>query len=126
MNAPRILIVEDDAALRALYQKKLGQEGYDVVTVENGLQAIESITAKSPDLVLCDVRMQTADGFQVLEKYPKKIRKFQFVFLTNFDTPELREKAKQEGTDGYLIKKDVTLTSLTKIVSELLAKGHPY
>lgn len=60
----KILIVDDDADLRALMSRFLVREGYEVDTAENGCTAIEKLRAHRPDLVVCDVRMPVCDGIE--------------------------------------------------------------
>jgi DNA-binding response OmpR family regulator len=61
-----ILIVDDDPDIRLLLRLELVAEGYDVVTANDGQQALDSIAASSPDLVLLDVMMPVLDGWGVL------------------------------------------------------------
>ena len=53
----KILLVDDDAVVRLLYQRKLEQGGFEVALAEDGLQAIQLLGAHTPDLVLLDLMM---------------------------------------------------------------------
>ncbi len=119
MPKGNILIAEDDAVLRNLYVKKFGMEGYDVRTAEDGEQAIRMIREQAPDLMLCDIHMPKADGFQVLKEFPRSIRKFPIIVLTNFDQGEFKLKAQELGADDYFVKKDMTIRSLVEMVERL-------
>lgn len=64
----RILVVDDDGDVRELVCRMLEQDGYDAVSAEGGLQALERFGMLSPDLVITDVVMPEVDGFEVLLK----------------------------------------------------------
>jgi CheY-like chemotaxis protein len=63
-EAPLVLIVEDDAATRALYREGLHQAGFRVIEAHNGLQALDKARAEQPQVVLTDVAVPGMDGFE--------------------------------------------------------------
>ncbi len=123
MSKGNILIGEDDATLRGLYQKKFQMEGYDVRLGADGRQVLEEIRAQKPDLLICDIHMPNVDGFQVLKEIPKQDRGFPVIMLTNFDQPEFKLRAEELGADDYLVKKDMTIRSLVEAVDRLRHLG---
>ena len=68
MQEPRILLVEDDAELRALVEGRLKESGYNVRTAETGTQALERVEEQVPDLVLLDVMLPELDGLEVCRR----------------------------------------------------------
>jgi len=60
---PRVLVVEDDAALRKVLELRLGLEGFDVVTARDGQAGLEALDDRMPDVVICDLMMPRIDGF---------------------------------------------------------------
>ncbi len=70
---PKILIVEDEAAIRRVLKKIISEENetYQVEEAEDGLIGLEMITKSDYDLVLCDIKMPKIDGMEVLEKAKK-------------------------------------------------------
>jgi len=60
---PRVLVVEDDAALRKVLELRLGLEGFDVDTARDGQAGLEALDAALPDAVICDLMMPRVDGF---------------------------------------------------------------
>jgi len=66
--APRILVVDDEAPIRALLTRLLRLEHYDVVSAENGAEAIAMVSELQPDLVLLDLKMPVMSGIEVLQR----------------------------------------------------------
>jgi two-component system alkaline phosphatase synthesis response regulator PhoP len=66
--AKKILAVDDERHIVRLVQINLMKEGYEVVTANNGREALEMIASEKPDLVVMDVMMPEMDGFEALEK----------------------------------------------------------
>lgn len=64
----RILVVDDEAAIRDLVETYLRTEGFDVDTAEDGDVALERLARRSPDLMVLDLRLPTVDGFDVLRE----------------------------------------------------------
>ncbi|NQY06899.1 MAG: response regulator, partial [Flavobacteriaceae bacterium] len=64
---PRILIIEDEAAIRRVLVKILAEENdtYEVFEAEDGLRGIEMLKKEDYDLVLCDIKMPKMDGVEV-------------------------------------------------------------
>ena len=61
-----LLIVDDEANQRRLYQEELSEEGYLVKLAQNGKEALDSIAEMPPDLVVLDIRMPVMDGLEAL------------------------------------------------------------
>lgn len=69
---PRILVVDDETAIRNLLADLLGDEGYTVCTASNGLTALEMVHKQRPDLILMDVMMPELDGLETLRRLRAK------------------------------------------------------
>lgn len=103
MNNGKILIVDDDLNICELLRLYIAKEGYNVITANDGEQAVEAFNQEQPDLVLLDVMMPKMDGWQVC----REIRK-------TSDCPIIMLTAKSEvfdkilglelGADDYIIK----------------------
>ena len=63
----KILLVEDDASLAAVYRARLELEGFDIKEVHNGEDALSAAVSYRPDLILLDVMMPKISGFDVLD-----------------------------------------------------------
>lgn len=120
MVTHKILIAEDDPVLRDLYLRKFKNEQYEVVTAENGIEALDMIAKERPDLLLLDINMPILDGFGVLHKLPPEQRTFPVIILTNFDDDVSRQRGAEAHVDDYFVKKDMTIKSLVDMVKRLL------
>ena len=60
----RILVVDDSATIRRSAESMLTAEGYDVVTAENGFEALSKVARHNPDLIFVDIMMPRLDGYQ--------------------------------------------------------------
>ena len=63
-----LMVVEDDKNQRLLYEQELTEEGYDVILVEGGREALEKLEKVTPDLVILDISMPGMDGIETLGK----------------------------------------------------------
>ena len=64
MTKKRILIVDDDPAIRAMEKIILGTEKFELLTAENGLEAVQQFEAGHPDVILMDIGMPIMDGIE--------------------------------------------------------------
>lgn len=117
----KILIVDDESGVRQILSSSLKKLNFDVVEVEDGLQAIEKIQQQHPDLVLLDIFMPNLDGFGVLgEVKVNQKNPIPVIVLTNYDEPKDIERCKKLGAIDYMVKSNLTLKEImTKIMSIL-------
>lgn len=71
---PQILVVEDDAAIRALVSEVLRDDGYDVSEASNGAEALEYVGGHRPDLIVLDLMMPVMDGWSFVEECRRSAR----------------------------------------------------
>lgn len=118
----RILVVDDEAANRALVRRLLTSEGYDVEEAVDGNEAAAAIERRLPDLVLLDVEMPGLDGYGVLRllKGNPVTRLVPVVMLTGHHQLPDRLRAVEIGADDY-IHKPFDLTVLSARVKSLLS-----
>jgi CheY-like chemotaxis protein len=102
----KILIIEDNRDIRESTTELLELEGYAVLTTENGLEGIRSAQAELPDLVICDVLMEGADGYTVFRALlgGEDTRHIPFIFVTAKSESTDKAKAMAIGPCGYLVK----------------------
>lgn len=103
---PKILIIEDEAAIRRVLNKILSEESdtYQVEEAEDGLQGIEKIKNDDYDLVLCDIKMPKMDGVEVLEAVKKIKPEIPMVMITGHGDLETAVNTMRLGAFDYISK----------------------
>jgi len=106
----KILVVEDDRFLRELISRKLLGVGYNVVEAVDGEDGIRKIKEEKPDLVLLDLILPGADGFEVLSKTKADplVSSIPIIILSNLGQKEDVERGLKLGAVDYLIKAHFT------------------
>jgi diguanylate cyclase (GGDEF)-like protein len=106
MNHEKILVVEDEDALRKILQMQLEGAGYDVVTAEDGLEGLEKVKQNPPDLVLLDVMMPRMDGSEVCRQLKANFQTSQIPVIMLTALGELRDKVAglDVGANDYMTK----------------------
>lgn len=107
----KILLVEDDTALAAVYKSRLELEGFDVHEVNNGEDALSTAVSFRPDLILLDAMMPKISGFDVLDilRNTPDTANIRVVMLTALSQPKDKERAEALGVDDYLVKSQVVI-----------------
>jgi DNA-binding response OmpR family regulator len=103
IEAGRILLAEDDRKLGDQIQRFLEQYGYQVIRALDGIQAIEQIKSQQPDIVILDLMLPKADGFQVCREVRSQFAG-QILMLTASEEDMDQVAGLELGADGYLIK----------------------
>lgn len=101
-----ILAVDDDKHIADLLKVVLEQEGYKVVPVYGGQEALEKLKQMKPDLVLLDIQMPKMNGWQVLEaiKQDENTKDIPVVMLTGMESDFDKETMKAKGVEDYIMK----------------------
>ena len=102
----RILVVDDSATIRRSAESMLTTEGYDVVTAENGFEALSKVARHNPDLIFVDIMMPRLDGYQTcaIIKNNTQYRSTPVVMLTSKDGLFDQARGRVVGSDLYLTK----------------------
>ncbi len=123
--AGTILCVDDDRNLCQIIARALGEEGYDVLTAFDGDEALEAVSAESPDLVLLDLILPRRDGFAVIESIralPGSAATTRVIILSGCSaTPEYTARAASLGVSEFLTK-PVPLTKLVESVAAMMCE----
>jgi CheY-like chemotaxis protein len=121
----KILLVEDDMALRDIYSTRFMAEGYEVVTASDGEQALTVAVKEKPNLIVLDIMMPKISGFDVLDilRTTPETKDCKIIIMTALSQPTDVEKGKQLGADEYLVKSQVTLSDVVDKVKETLARA---
>ena len=101
----RLLVVEDDPQMRQLLRKALVREGYDVVSAEDGVQALETLANDDAfDLIVTDIRMPRMDGEKLLAELHQKHPQFKVVLMTAYAELDQYMELMRAGAVDYLPK----------------------
>jgi len=102
----RILLVEDNPQNRYLVTFLLEKNGYEVVSAEDGEEAIAAVEAERPDLILMDVQLPKLDGYEATRriKADARFKDIPLVALTAHSMKGDRGKALAAGCDDYITK----------------------
>jgi len=112
----KILIIEDDKFLRLLLERKLKNENFEVVSAEDGEEALDKIISEKPDLILLDIILPKKSGFSILEELNKdeNLKKIPVFIISNLGQPEDIERGKNLGAKEYFVKAGLSLEELIK------------
>ena len=120
---PKILVIEDEAAIRRVLVKILSEENdsYKVEEAEDGLQGIEKVKNDDYDLILCDIKMPKMDGVEVLEAVKKNKPEIPMVMISGHGDLETAINTMRLGAFDY-ISKPPDLNRLLNTVRNALDK----
>jgi CheY-like chemotaxis protein len=117
-RSPRILVLDDEANIRELLTQEFAEAGYTVTTASNGREAVASVRAERPDLIVLDVMMPEMNGFDVaavLKNDPATMD----IPIVILSIVQDRERGFRLGVDRYLTK-PINTELLFKEVGALL------
>lgn len=120
----KILLVDDDQLLVRMYQKKLENDGYEVVVADDGDVALQKIKEFVPDLILLDIMMPKVNGYEVLKslKASETTKNIPVILLTNVgSSDEDLQKGMDLGAVAYLVKAGNRPDVVVSKVKEILA-----
>lgn len=125
MSKQRILVVDDSPTVVNMLSLLLEEQGYEVVSASDGLEAIETFYQQRPDLVVLDVVMPKMNGYQVcrLLKDDPQVRETPIIILTNEDQPKDKFWGLQVGADDYLVK-GVDFSLILETIQQRLNHSH--
>ena len=111
---PKILLVEDDAALASVYKARMEAEGFTVRHCDDGEKALSAAIEFKPSLILLDIMMPRISGFDVLDilRNTPETCNTKIIVLTALSRPSDQERAKSLGVDEYLVKSQAVIADV--------------
>jgi len=121
LHGKRILIVEDEPALLKVLKKKLGELNCEILTAEDGVEAMDIIKKENPEVILLDIVMPKKNGFDVLKELRTQLQKeTPVVIISNLERPEDIEMGKSFGVKKYIVKSNISIRQLVSMVSAIV------
>lgn len=116
----RILVAEDDDAMRAYLARALESAGYEVVTVDRGTHALPLLEAEPFDLLLSDIVMPEMDGIELAQRCAEVSPATKVMFITGFAAVTL--KANREAPQAKVLSKPFHLKDLVLEVQRIFGQ----
>jgi DNA-binding response OmpR family regulator len=123
----KILVVDDEDDLRIIFQKYLEHSGHQVVSVENGKEAVEKVKTERFDLIITDLMMPVMGGFEAIQKI-REMKELPFtpiIIISALETSGDIEKGLKLGADEYVVK-PIDKTGFTARVAAMLRLKKTY
>jgi two-component system response regulator AtoC len=120
-NKHSVLVVDDEADIRSALSSELVNHGYQVLSASDGKEAITTLAGKRIDVVLLDINMPKADGFEVLEFIKDKSPRSKVIMLSAFADLNNVFKSKQLEAKDFIPKPyslDDVLTAIKRALND--------
>ena len=123
MSKLKVLVADDEPALRKLLKTNMELEGYETLEAANGAEVLESVRRDKPDIILLDIMMPVMDGWEVLTELANNPEYSQKVILVSAKASDDAQLQGWElGADEY-ITKPFDLDALLERVREVAARS---
>jgi two-component system chemotaxis sensor kinase CheA len=114
----KILIVDDSLTIRELMKSILKNNGYEVDTAMDGLDALDRISKNSFNLIVSDIQMPRMDGFELCRniRLNEKSKSIPLIFITSLAKEDEKRKGIEVGADAYIVKNQFEQKSLIEMI----------
>lgn len=117
----RVLVVDDDREMTAIIQKVLHCEEYEIITAEDGDEAMAIVESRPPDVVIADWKMPRCDGMELIELIHENFPQTKVIMITAFGDVDDYLEAMDRGAFEFLAK-PLKIDELKGLVSRALAE----
>ncbi len=119
-----ILIVDDEPVIREIAKRKLVERGYEIMTATDGLDALEQLKKKVPDLILLDIQMPNMNGYTFMMEKMKVSQYIPIPVIVLTSHSEMEPLFKRHGVRAYLLK-PLELPALLSKVEQIAGPAGP-
>ncbi len=123
MNKPRVLVVDDEAAIRNFIVRVLQLSGYEVTAACDGREALERLADTACDVLLTDIKMDRLDGVELLRLAKERYPDLAVILLTGHATVPSAIAALRQGAHDYLLKPAKNEDILAAVASALHSRA---
>ena len=119
-----ILLVEDSKVVQQMYRNKLTFEQFNVLTADNGMEAVKVLSKETPDIILLDLMMPIMDGYKVLQvvKTDPRLSNIPVLVFSAKGQSEEVEKALNLGAAGYIVKATTKPNEVVEQIRKVLSQ----
>jgi len=124
-RAVRVLVVDDDAATRAVMRTILERDGWSVTEADNGRVALDEVAREQPNLILLDLNMPVMDGFEFVSELRRRpdAHAVRIVVMTSRDVDDDDRRRLNGGVERVLQKASLSREELLRVLREILASA---
>ncbi|KRN24470.1 response regulator YycF [Lacticaseibacillus camelliae] len=122
--AKKILVVDDEKPILDIVKFNLNKEGYDVVTAEDGEEALTKVNDENPDLIILDLMLPKIDGLEVARQV-RKDHDMPIIMLTAKDSEIDKVLGLEMGADDYVTKPFSNRELVARVKANLRRSGTP-
>ncbi|MCP3921453.1 MAG: response regulator [Desulfobacterales bacterium] len=117
-----VLVVEDSKMISGIVERGLSQAGFQVVTAENGQEALNEMVRKTPDLILSDIEMPLMDGLEFCKTVQRdsKYKNIPFVVMSTNNSRGIMKRMLSEGAETF-VTKPFNIDQLVMLIDKLLS-----
>ena len=120
---PYLMVLDDDAAVRHTWTIIFRQQGYEVVAVERGQDAVDAANDRAPDLLLADIRLPDMTGIEAAKRVQSAAPNCRILLISgDGDSNEVLEEARALGTSFEVLPKPIAPPELIQHVADRLKR----
>jgi len=117
----RIMIIEDDEEMRSLLKDFFEEEGFEIDSVSNGVDALRKLSKDHFDIVITDIRMPGLTGLDILPRIRRLKPEIPIIVMTAYGSDDLRRRSLERGATIYL-EKPIHLSKLRRLIREMVLR----
>ena len=117
----RIMIIEDDEAMRSLLEDFFEEEGFETDSASNGADALRILSKDPLDLIVTDIRMPGLTGLDILPRLRRLKPETPIIVMTAFGSEDVRRRSLERGATTYL-EKPIHLSQLRTLIHEMISE----